>query len=654
MTSPVDYRLEGEIGVISVDHPPVNALSQAVRQGLHDAITAAQTDASKALVILCEGRTFIAGADITEFGKGPMTPYLPDVLDTIEASVKPVIAALHGTALGGGFETALASHYRCAVESAKVGLPEVKLGLIPGAGGTQRVPRLAGAAAALDLITSGAPIDAAKALQLGLIDKIVDGDLHDAAIAWAEELVADGAPVRRSSELTVPDVEPDLFDQYRAKLSKRARGQIAPQHIVTCIESAVNSPFAEGRAIERELFIECMQSPQSIAMRHLFFAEREAAKVAGLPKDTPLRAIDSIGIIGGGTMGGGIAMSFANAGIPVTMIEISDAALDRGLSIIDKNYAGSVKRGKLTEDAAVNCRALIKGATDYAALADVDLVIEAVFEDPDLKKTVFAQLDEVCKPGAILATNTSYQDVDQIALATRRPEDVIGMHFFSPAHIMKLLEIVRGEKTADDVLATVLRLAKKIRKVPVVSGVCYGFIGNRMLRPYGKQSQLLLLEGATPEQVDKAMQDWGMAMGPLRVFDLAGLDVGYKARQALSDAMKGDPQTYRVPDLLVEMGRLGQKSGAGFYTYDDNRQPIPDPAVDEIIERAASEFGIERRELSDEEIVDRLISALVDEGRKILDEGIAQRSGDIDVVYVYGYGFPVSRGGPMHYADSSD
>jgi 3-hydroxyacyl-CoA dehydrogenase len=334
------------------------------------------------------------------------------------------------------------------------------------------------------------------------------------------------------------------------------------------------------------------------------------------------------------------------------MIEISDDALDRGLSIVDKNYAGSVKRGKLSKEAAASCRALITGSTDYASLADVDLVIEAVFEDPELKKTIVARLDEVCKPGAILATNTSYQDVDQIALATKRPEDVIGMHFFSPAHIMKLLEIVRGDKTADDVLATVLRLAKKIRKVPVVSGVCYGFIGNRMLRPYGKQSQLLLLEGATPEQVDNAMQDWGMAMGPLRVFDLAGLDVGYKARQALSDEMKGDPKTYRVPDMLVEMGRLGQKSGAGFYTYDENRRPIPDPAVNEIIEQAASEFGIERRDLSDEEIVDRLISALVDEGRKILDEGIAQRAGDIDVVYVYGYGFPVARGGPMFYADT--
>ena len=652
MTAPVVYRLEGSIGVITLNNPPVNALSHAVRQGLLDAITAAQVDASEAVLILCDGRTFIAGADITEFGKAPLKPYLPDLLDSIEASAKPVIVALHGTALGGGFETALAAHYRCAVASARVGMPEVKLGLLPGAGGTQRVPRLAGAAAALELITSGAPITAGKALQLGLIDKIIAGDLYEGAIAWARELLAEGAPVRRSSELTVPATDPELFAQFRTQLSKRARGQIAPQHIVTCVEAALNLPYVEGRAVERKLFIECMQSSQSIAMRHLFFAEREAAKVDGLAKDTPLRSIDSVGIIGGGTMGGGIAMSFANAGIPVTMIEISDEALARGLAIVDKNYAGSVKRGKLTEEAAGSCRALIKGSTDYASLADVDLVIEAVFEDPDLKKKIFAQLDEVCKPGAILATNTSYQDVDEIALATERPADVIGMHFFSPAHIMKLLEIVRGEKTADDVLATVLKLAKKIRKIPVVSGVCYGFIGNRMLRPYGEQTQLLLLEGATPEQIDTAMESWGMAMGPLRVFDLAGLDVGYKARQALSDAQKGDPKTYQVPDMLVELGRLGQKSGAGFYAYDDNRRPTPDPAVLEVIEAAAREFAIERREIADEEIVDRLISALVDEGRKILDEGIAQRSGDIDVVYVYGYGFPVSRGGPMHYADN--
>ena len=652
MSSPVSYELQANIGVITVDNPPVNALSQAVRQGLLDAITRAQGDASEAVVIICTGRTFIAGADITEFGKPFMAPGLPELLNTIEASAKPVIAAIHGTALGGGFETALASHYRCALPSAKVGLPEIKLGLLPGAGGTQRTPRLAGVAAALDLITSGTPIPASQALDKGLIDKIIEGDLRAGALAWAAELVAAGAVARRSSEQPVPEHDAGIFAAYRASLASKARGQIAPGLIVDAVEAATTLPFDEGLAVERKAFKACMDSPQSAGMRHIFFAERQASKIEGLPKDTPLRPVESVGIIGGGTMGGGIAMSFANAGIPVTMIEISDEALARGLSIVERNYAGSVKRGKLGEQQAAACRALIGGSTDYAALADVDLVIEAVFEDPELKKKIFLRLDEVCKPGAILATNTSYQDVDAIAAVTERPQDVVGMHFFSPAHIMKLLEVVRGAKTADDVLATVMALAKTIKKVAVVSGVCYGFIGNRMLRPYGKTAQLLLLEGASPQQVDSAMENWGMAMGPMRVFDLAGLDIGYKARQALSDEQKGDPKTYRVPDLLVEAGRLGQKSGAGFYRYDDNRKASPDPVVDELIANAASDLGVERRDISDAEIVDRLISSLVDEGRKILDEGIAQRSSDIDVVYVYGYGFPVSRGGPMFYADS--
>ena len=650
MSSPVSYQLEDTIGVISIDSPPVNALSHAVRQGLLDAINAAQNDASEAVVIVCAGRTFIAGADITEFGKPLKDPWLPDLLNTIEASAKLVVAALHGTALGGGFETALAAHYRCAAPGAKIGFPEVHLGLLPGAGGTQRTPRLAGVQAALDLITSGTPIAAGEAQEIGLIDKIIDGDLRAGAIAWARELVASGAKIRRSSEQDVPEFDHAIFDVYRSKLARRARGQVAPDHIVACIEAAATMTFEDGMAKERELFMACMDSSQSAAMRHLFFAERLAAKVDGLAKDTPQRPIKSIGIIGGGTMGGGIAMSFANAGIPVTMIEISEEALERGLAIVDKNYAGSVKRGKLTQEQAAACRSLIVGSVDYASLADVDLVIEAVFEDPELKKKIFAKLDKACKAGAILATNTSYQDVDAIAAATGRPEDVIGMHFFSPAHIMKLLEVVRGKKTADDVLATVMALAKKIRKVPVVSGVCYGFIGNRMLSPYGKTAQLLLLEGASPQQVDNAMEAWGMAMGPLRVFDLAGLDIGYKAREALSDDEKGDPKSYRVPDLLVEMGRLGQKSGAGFYHYDDARKPTPDSAVQEIIDQVASELGVDRRTVTDEEIVARLIGALIDEGKKIVAEGIAQRSGDIDVVYVYGYGFPAARGGPMFYA----
>ena len=649
MASPVSYRLEGIIGVITVDSPPVNALSHDVREGMFGAISEAQGDLSEAIVINCDGRTFFAGADITEFDKPLKDPGLPDLVKAIEASSKPMVAAIHGTALGGGFEIALAAHYRCATPSAKVGLPEVKLGLLPGAGGTQRTTRLAGVKASLNLITSGVPIAAAKAESLGLIDKIIDGNLLSGAIAWAGQLVADQAPIRRSSEHAVPKYDAAIFEEYRTSLKRRARGQTAPGRIVAAIEAAATMSFDDGLAIERQAFLDCMDSPESAGMRHAFFAEREASKVDDLTHDIVKRPVATVGIIGGGTMGGGIAMSFANAGIPATMIEISDEALDRGLSIIDRNYAGSVKRGKLSEKKAVSCRALISGSTDYAALADVDMVVEAVFENPDLKKKIFKRLDDVCKPGAILATNTSYQDVDAIAAVTSRPEDVVGMHFFSPAHIMKLLEVVRGEKTADDVLISVMALAKKIRKIAVVSGVCYGFIGNRMLQPYGKTSQMLLLEGATPQQIDSAMESWGMAMGPLRVFDLAGLDIDYTARQALTD---GDPMSYRVPDLLVEAGRMGQKSGAGFYTYDDNRKATSDPTVHEMIERAAAELGVERREISDGEIVERLISSLVDEGRKILDEGIAQRSSDIDIVYIHGYGFPVARGGPMFYADS--
>jgi 3-hydroxyacyl-CoA dehydrogenase len=651
MSSPVTYTLKGNIGVISIDNPPVNALSQAVRQGIMEALDQSESDASDAVLIMCEGRTFIAGADISEFGKPLLDPWLPAVVNRIEASAKPVVAAIHGTALGGGFEVALAAHYRCALPSAKVGLPEVKLGLLPGAGGTQRAPRLAGAQAALDLMTSGAPVNATAAAEVGLVDRIIEGDLLDGALAWAAELLADGAGPRRTAEMTVPPHDPAIFDNYRATLAKRARGQIAPQYIVNCVEAAARLPLAEGLQLERDRFAELMAGEQSIALRHIFFAERQAAKVDGLPKETALRPIESVGLIGGGTMGGGIAMSFANAGIPVTLIEINDEALERGLAIIDRNYAGSVKRGKLSEEKAAQCRSLITGSIDYASLGKVDLVIEAVFEDPVLKKQIFAKLDEVCKQGAILATNTSYQDVDAIAAVTQRPQDVIGLHFFSPAHIMKLLEVVRGEKTADDVLATCMKLAKRIRKVPVVSGVCYGFIGNRMLQPYGAQSQLLLLEGATPEQVDGAMEEFGMAMGPLRVFDLAGLDVGYRARQALSDDEKGDPASYKVLDHLVEADRHGQKSGSGFYTYDDRRRATPCPEVQKIIEDTSAELGIERREIPDEEIVKRLLGALVEEGRKIVDEGIAQRASDIDVVYVYGYGFPAFRGGPMHHAD---
>lgn len=652
--SVVNYELQGDVGVIKVNNPPVNALSQAVRQGLKESLAQAQGDASKAVVILCEGRTFIAGADITEFGKPPKEPSLPEVLDAIENSKKPVLAAIHGTALGGGLEVALACHYRCAVPSAKVGLPEVKLGLLPGGGGTQRAPRLMGPEAALDLMTSGNPISAKQGAESGLIDKVLSDDLEAGATAYAKELIAENAPLKRVRDINIDpaSVPEGFFDAARKKVAKRARGQIAPDRIVSCVEAAVNLPMDEGLQRERELFMELMTSPQSAAMRHAFFAEREAARVKDLPKDTPTREIKKVGIIGGGTMGGGIAMNFMNAGIPVTLLEINDEALQRGIGIIEKNYSITQKKGKLSEDQVKQCMSLLNGTTRYEDLNGVDLVIEAVFENIDIKKEVFAKLDEVCKPGCILASNTSYQNIDEIATATKRPEDVVGMHFFSPANVMKLLENVRGEKTADDVVATVMKLAKRINKVPVLARVCYGFIGNRMLKNYGREAQLCMIEGASPKQVDDALQNFGMAMGPIAMGDLAGLDVGYKAREGLTEEQKGDPRAYKVSDKLVEAGRLGQKTGKGFYKYDpETRARQEDPEVTQIIEKTARELGVERREISEQEIVDRCIFGLVNEGAKILEEGIAQRPSDIDIVYLYGYAFPVAKGGPMFYAD---
>ncbi len=654
-TAVVSYEIIDNIGVITVNNPPVNALSQALRAGLQAAVTAAQSDASEALVLICAGRTFIAGADITEFGKPPLSPSLPEVLITLENSRKLIVAAIHGTALGGGFETSLACHYRCAVASAKVGLPEVKLGILPGAGGTQRVPRVAGVKAALELITSGNPISAAEASDMNLIDEVIEGDLRSGAIRYAHDLVESGAPLKRIRDITIDAslLEPGFFENYRQKLAQRARGQIAPDRIVSCVEAAARMPMEQGLQVERELFVECLQSSQSRAMRHVFFAEREAAKIKDLPANTPVRDIRRVAIIGGGTMGGGIAMCFANVGIPVTMLEINDEALARGLGIIRKNYSITVQKGKMSEAEMAQRLTLINGTTSYSDLADVDLVIEAVFENPDIKKEVFAKLDAVCKPGAIMATNTSYQNVDDIAAATKRPQDVLGMHFFSPANVMKLLEVVRGAKTADDVLATAMQIGKKIGKVCALSRVCYGFIGNRMLGGYGRQAQLLLLDGASPAQIDAAAEDFGMAMGPLAMGDLAGLDVGYKARQARAAAGdKIDPRTHSVASALVEMGRLGQKSGAGYYQYDpQTRARIPDPEVDALIKAHAEKFGIQRREISNDEIVARLMYPLINEGALILEEGIAQRPGDIDIVYVYGYAFPSARGGPMFYAD---
>jgi 3-hydroxyacyl-CoA dehydrogenase len=657
--SVVSYQLEGDIGVIRLNNPPVNALSHALRSGIQDAVTQAQDDASLALVLMCEGRTFIAGADISEFGKPPISPSLSDLLIVIEASKKPIIAAIHGTALGGGLETALACHYRCALPSAQVGLPEVKLGLLPGAGGTQRVPRLTGVKAALDLMTTGAPIAAAQALNIGLIDKVVEGDLLSAALDFANEVIEQGAELKRVRDLEVDKTATsaeyfaELFTDYRKTLSKRFRGQEAPHRIVECIEGALNTPFDEGLKVERRLFVECMQSSQSAALQHMFFAQRMSSKVKDLPKDTQLKDIKRVGIIGGGLMGGGIAMNFVNVGIPVTLLEISQEALQRGKDLIAKNYAMTVSKGKLTVELATQRQDMITGTTDYHDLADMDLVIEAVFENLDIKKQVFAKLDNVCKQGAILASNTSYQDVNLIAQSTSRPQDVIGLHFFSPANVMKLLEIVRGDETSNEVVATSMAIAKSIKKVPALSRVCYGFIGNRMLRHYAREAQLCLLEGSTPQDIDAVMQNFGMAMGPLAVGDLAGIDIGYKAREGLTDEQKGDVRTYCIADALYEMGRLGQKTGAGYYQYDpDTRQRSVDPVVLEVIEAQAKKRGVERKVISDKTILERLTFALINEGFKILEEGIAQRPSDIDVVYAFGYGFPAYRGGPMFYADT--
>jgi 3-hydroxyacyl-CoA dehydrogenase len=653
MSDIVRFDRHGDIAVVTVDNPPVNALSQPVRAGLQRAFNTARESGSQAVILTCAGRTFIAGADISEFGKPPADPWLPEVLELVESMDIPVIAAIHGTALGGGLETAMACHYRIAVSSARLGLPEVLLGLLPGAGGTQWSPRLIGVEASLDLMISGKPISAAVALEKGLVDRLAAGDLMEAATAYANELVDSHAGPRRTSDLEVETGHlPDgFFDATRALVAKKTKGLPAPQRIIDCVEAAATLDAESAIDVERRGFMELMMSPESAGLRHMFFAERQAAKIDDIPKDTPLRPVTTVGIVGAGTMGGGIAMSFANAGIPVTLLELNQEALERGIGICRKNYERSAKKGRFTPEQVEQLMGLISGTTSYDDLAAADLVIEAVFEDPEIKYGVFRKLDQVCKPGAILASNTSYQDIDAIAAVTSRAQDVVGLHFFSPANIMKLLEVVRGAQTADDVLATVMKLAKKIRKVPVLSRVCYGFIGNRMLGGYMREAQMLLLEGATPARVDGALQKFGMAMGPLAVADLAGLDVGYKARQAIPD-LPDHPSTH-VADELVEMGRLGQKSGAGFYQYDpETRQRLDDPEVEAMIRAEADELGIEQRSFSDEEIVERVIYPLINEGARVLDEGIAQRPGDIDIVYIYGYGFPAHRGGPMFYGSS--
>jgi 3-hydroxyacyl-CoA dehydrogenase len=644
-TSPISTHRHGDVLVVTSNNPPVNALGAAVRQALVAAIEEAEADeAIKAVVIRCEGQTFFAGADITEFGKPPVMPWLPQVVDRIEACTKPVVAAIHGTALGGGLEVALACHYRVAVPTAKLGTPEVKLGLLPGAGGTQRLPRVAGVRKALEMCATGNPIGAKDAFDCGLVDRIIEDDLIPHAVGYAEE-VRDVRPLPKSSErqYKINECDPSVFEEFRKENARKFRGFEAPEANIRAVKVACEKPYEEGVIEERKLFMELMSGTQSRAQQYFFFAERKAAKIEGLPEDTHPRPIRQVGVIGAGTMGGGISMNFLSAGIPVTIVEMGQEALDRGTATMRKNYEASAAKGKLTQEQVSKAMGALTPTLDFSALADCDLIIEAVYENMDVKKDVFGRLDKIAKPGAILASNTSYLNIDEIAASISRPGDVVGMHFFSPANVMKLLEVVRGAKTAPDVLVTVMGLAKKIRKVAVVAGVCHGFIGNRMLMPRQVEATKLLLEGASPEQIDKVHVEFGMPMGPFQMADLAGVDIGWHR----------DPSRIEnIRDALCAIDRWGQKKGAGFYDYDEKRRPTPSPVVQQIIEDFAKKQGVERRQISDEEIVERTLYTMVNEGAKILEEGMAQRASDIDVVWVYGYGWPVYRGGPMFWADT--
>jgi len=629
--------------VIVSDNPPVNALSHAVRSGLMDAVTAAGSDATvKAVVIAADGRTFHAGADITEFGKPPQSPSLPEVIEAIEALDKPVVAALHGTTLGGGLEVALGAHYRVAARGSKLGLPEVKLGLLPGAGGTQRLPRVVGVEAALEMIAKGDPISAEKAQSLGLVDELVEADkLRQAAIAFARARISDG-PRRTGARTDKLSADADVFHDFAKANARRFRGMDAPQACIEAVKAATEKPLEEGLKIERALFAKLMAGDQSAALRHLFFAERAAAKIDDIAKDTPRKTVSSVGVIGAGTMGGGITMNFLSAGIPVTLVEREQAALDRGVATIRKNYEASAAKGRLSQDQVEKAMALLTPTLEMDALSDCDLIIEAVFELMRIKKEIFTALDSIAKKDAILATNTSYLDVNEIAAVTQRPESVLGLHFFSPANIMKLLEIVRGAKTADTVLATAMDLSRRIGKVAVVAGVCHGFIGNRMLAQRQAEANSLILEGAKPWDVDRVLVEFGLPMGPFQMADLAGLDIGWDPDATSSSTVR---------EILCEQDRRGQKTGAGFYDYDQNRRGAPSEHVERLIAEFAEKAGYEQRAIDDQEIRERLLYPMVNEGAKILDEGIAQRASDIDVVWVYGYGWPTYRGGPMFWAD---
>ena len=605
-----------------------------------------------AMIIICEGRTFIAGADIREFGKPPLEPFLPDVCQFIEDSPKPVIAAIHGTALGGGLEIPLSCHFRIAVSSAKVGLPEVKLGLLPGAGGTQRLPRIAGVQAALEMIVSGNPIAAAKAKSMGILDEVMDGDLKAAALAFTKKIIDEKRPMRKVSALQAKVDSPTVFEDFAKSIARKSRGFIAPFKCIEAVKAATELPFAEGMKRERAIFVELQASNQSKAQRHVFFAEREVVRIPGLPDDQPTREIKSVGVLGAGTMGGGIAMCFVNVGIPVVLLEVKQEFLDKGLSVIKKNYANTVAKGSLKQEVMDKRMSLIKPTLSYDDLKNVDLVIEAVFEDMAIKKEVFSKLDAVCKPGTIFASNTSYLNIDDIAAMTKRPQDVMGMHFFSPANVMRLLENVRGAKTSPEVYATAMKVGKKIGKVPVLVGVCDGFVGNRMLAKRTRECGFMLEEGALPWQIDKVIYNFGFPMGPYAMGDMAGLDIGWRNRKAKMDTLTAREKANNILDKICEMGRFGQKTGAGFYKYDEKRNATPDPMIEELIIKHSQEVGIKRRIINDQEIIERAIYSMINEGAKILEEGIVARPLDIDVVWLYGYGFPVYLGGPMFYADT--
>ncbi len=655
MTGPVDYEIHGAVALIALNNPPVNALGIAVREGIAAAIDKAEADDNvKCIVLAGRNRCFCGGADITEFGKPRKEPSLSVLINRLEASEKPVVVAIHGTAVGGGCEISLGCHYRVGDKTARFGLPEINLGLLPGAGGTQRLPRLIGIAPALDIILGGEYVDAEKALELGFLDAIVPGDLIAGAIDFADKLIADGKGPRRTAEMEIEkEGAQATLDEYKKKIAKRSRGLIAPARCIEAVEAAMSISVAEGMKLERKNFDELVQSDQSKAQRHLFFAERQAHKLPGVDKDTELRKIEQVAVIGCGTMGRGIAMSFASAGFPVTVLEQSHDALDNGLAAAKKTYEGSVKRGRITQEEADACMARFTGTVDYGDLKDADIVIEAVFEDMKIKKQVFGQLDAVCKPGAILATNTSSLDVDEIANSTTRPADVVGTHFFSPANIMKLMENVRGKATSPEVQATVMKLSKDIGKVGVMVGVCDGFVGNRMLYRYRSQAEFLLEEGALPEQIDKVIYDFGFPMGPFAMGDLAGLDVGYMVRKHRRENFPAnDRYSSTIADRIVEMGRHGQKNGMGWYKYaEGSRTPEPDPEIAKLVESVSAEMGITRRDVTDQEIMERCMYTLINEGAKILEEGIATRPSDIDLVWVHGYGYPIGKGGPMFFAD---